>query len=327
MSGRILHLGCLAVFACAGGSAVATDDSVQLPETCLLFSHFYGNGVDGMHLAWSADGLEWELLNNGKGTIIPSIGESALMRDPSVVRGPDGIFHMVWTTAWAGRTIGYASSPDLLNWSEQVLVPVMEHEPLAQNCWAPEIHYIPEEEHFLILWSTTLLGEFPETALSNRRQERNHRIYFTTTRDFRSFGPTALYYDGGFNVIDAALVPDGRGEWLMFVKHEAFSPVTEKNIRMIRALTWRGPFSAPSEPVSGDYWAEGPSAVWFNGRLHVYFDKHDLGRYGMVRTSDLSTWEDLSDRTSFPEHARHGTFLTVPRELIIDLMNASATKP
>lgn len=304
-----------------GGAATSLAEEAPLPETCYIFTHFYWTGESGMHLAWSRDGLEWELLNDGEGVILPMIGESRLMRDPSVVRGGDGRFHMVWTTSWSGQTIGYASSDDLVNWGPQQLIPVMEHEPLAQNCWAPEIHYIPDEELYLILWSTTLLGEFPETALSNRRFTRNHRIYCTTTTDFESFTPTELYYDGGYNVIDAALIQEPSGEWLMFVKNETYSPQVEKNIRLIRARTWRGPFSAPSESISGNYWAEGPSPIYIDGELHVFFDKHDVGRYGVVKTTDTETWEDLSNRTRFPEHVRHGTFLAVPGTFMKDLLN------
>jgi hypothetical protein len=176
---------------------------------------------------------------------------------------------------------------------------------------------------FLILWSTTILGRFPETALSNRREYRNHRIYCTTTKDFETFTPTRLYYDGGFNVIDAAMIKADNDEWLMFVKHEAFSPITQKNIRMIRADTWRGPFSAPSAPVSGDYWAEGPSPIYIDGVLHVYFDKHDIGQYGMVRKRPDGSWEDLSGKTSFPIDLRHGTFLAVDRDVLENLMWSS----
>lgn len=323
MKGPLYHVVLMLLSAYTASLAAADSENLaetNLPETCHLFAHFYANGDSGMHLAWSPDGLEWKLLNGGKGLIVPAVGESRLMRDPSLVRGGDGRFHMVWTTAWSGRTIGHASSTDLVNWSEQRLIPVMEHDPRAQNCWAPEIHFIEEDDLFLILWSTTILGEFAETALSNRRHTRNHRIYYTTTRDFVEFSPTRLYYDGGFNVIDAALSRDGEGGWLLFVKNESYSPRVEKNIRMIRARTWRGPFSAPSAPISGGEWAEGPSPLFIDGRLHVYFDKHDIGHYGVVRSRDLVEWEDLSDQTRFPEHARHGTFLSIPRPLMETLL-------
>ncbi|HVK02594.1 MAG TPA: hypothetical protein VM490_03920, partial [Armatimonadaceae bacterium] len=112
-----------------------------MSERFYLFSYFVGNGEDGLHLAWSADGYRWEPLNGGRSYLTPTVGESKLMRDPHLLRAPDGTFHLVWTTAWEGRTIGYASSKDLVNWSPQKAIPVMAHEPEARNCWAPETAY------------------------------------------------------------------------------------------------------------------------------------------------------------------------------------------
>lgn len=37
------------------------------------------------------------------------------MRDPSICQGPDGIYHLVWTSSWTDRIIGYASSRDLIH--------------------------------------------------------------------------------------------------------------------------------------------------------------------------------------------------------------------
>jgi hypothetical protein len=55
------------------------------------------------------------------------------MRDPCIIRDKDGIFHMVWTVSWNEKGIGYAWSRDLINWSQQKYIPVMEHEPEARN--------------------------------------------------------------------------------------------------------------------------------------------------------------------------------------------------
>jgi len=39
------------------------------------------------------------------------------MRDPSMVRTPDGTYHLVWTTSWKGDLgFGYAYSKDLIHW-------------------------------------------------------------------------------------------------------------------------------------------------------------------------------------------------------------------
>lgn len=291
----------------------------SLPDECFVFAYFEVNGEDGLRLAWSRDGLKWDLLQAGRSFLAPTVGEAKLMRDPCLLLGPDGVFRLLWTTSWAGRTIGYASSTDLLHWSQQKAIPVMEHEEQAQNCWAPELIWDAAQEHYLIFWSTTILGHFPETELSNTRPERNHRIYSCTTRDFESFTPTRLHYDGGFNVIDASLVPHGH-EWLMFVKNETVQPNTEKNIRLIRAQTPDGPFGPASPPITGDYWAEGPSALWHGDELWVYFDKHRIGTYGLVRSRDLQHWEDASDQIAFPRDARHGSVLRVPSAILKPLL-------
>lgn len=294
----------------------------SVPDHGYLFAHFYNNGESGLHLAWSADGLKWNLLNNGESYIVPQVGESKLMRDPSLVYGPDGMFHMVWTTSWGGLTIGYASSPDLISWSEQRALPVMGHEPDAANCWAPEIHWDPTTETYLILWSTTIPGTFPETALSNRRPTRNHRIYSTNTRDFIDFTPTRLHYDGGFNVIDAALAQTST-DWVMVVKNEELSPKTQKNIRVLRAPTPYGPFTAPSEPISTSEWSEGPYIIQVGDAWHVYYDQHMVDVYGLVRSYDLLNWEPMDGKTSFPPDVNHGSFVKVPGSVIQHLIEAT----
>lgn len=295
----------------------------KLPETCYLFAYFYHDReAEGFRLAWSADGYDFKMLNEGRSYLKPTAGEAKIMRDPHLYRAPNGTFHLVWTTGWTGRTIGYASSPDLVNWSEQKTLAVMAHEPEAQNCWAPELIWDEAKRHYLIFWSTTILGRFPHTAMSNRRPERNHRIYATTTKDFATFTPTVLLYDAGYNVIDANLIPadDGTTDWLMFVKDETFAPVTQKNIRLIRGATPAGPWGPVSAPLTGNYWAEGPAAIKVGDEYRVYFDKHMLNAIGLVRSHDLKTWEDVSERVSFPADARHGCILAVPRKIVEQLL-------
>ena len=114
-------------------------------EDVYLFSYFMNNGEDGLHLAYSEDGSTWTPLQENQSFLTPTAGKDKLMRDPCITKGPDGIFHMVWTTSWSGNTIGYANSRDLINWSKQVAIPVMAHEDSVMNCWAPEINYNPDD--------------------------------------------------------------------------------------------------------------------------------------------------------------------------------------
>ena len=88
-----------------------------------LFSYFTGNGEDGLHFAHSTDGYKWTAINGGKSLLKPTAGSDKLMRDPSIVRGPDGTFHMVWTVSWGERGIGYSSSQDLIHWDAAAIHP------------------------------------------------------------------------------------------------------------------------------------------------------------------------------------------------------------
>ncbi len=126
--------GCISiVLACFYSCAVYSQPGAKT----YMFSYFKGNGEDGLHLATSKDGLVWTALNHDSSLLRPQVGKEKLMRDPCILEGKDGYFHMVWTASWKDKGIGYARSRDLINWSEQQFIPVMAQEPNALNCWAP----------------------------------------------------------------------------------------------------------------------------------------------------------------------------------------------
>lgn len=285
-----------------------------------LLSYFRGNGEDGLHLAFSRDGYNWAAINNDKSFLAPRVGtKERLMRDPSVARGPDGTFHMVWTTGWTdGRGIGYASSKDLIEWSEQKFIPVMAHEPTARNCWAPELFFDTAGQQFIIIWSTTIPGRFPETEKVGDN-DHNHRIYVTTTNDFETFTPTKLFYDGGFNVIDAFILK-GADKHYLIVKDETKNPVAKKNLRIASADNVMGPYTNMSDPFTIS-WVEGPSAIRIGDEYFVYFDHYTRPQYyGAVKSKDLKTWEDVSKQMRFPAGARHGTVFAVSEDVLAKLL-------
>jgi hypothetical protein len=285
-------------------SLTANGQTTGTEGTCLLFSYFTENGEDGLHLAWSNDGLVWEALNGGKSLLKPMVGKDMLMRDPCIAAGPDSTFHMVWTVSWNDTTVGYASSRDLITWSEQRAIPVMAHEPTARNCWAPEIAYDDTHGGWMIFWSTTIPGRFDNPG-SASEDGYDHRIYCTTTRDFTAFTPTKLLYNPGFNVIDGTILKSA-SVYLLFFKDERLTP-PRKNIRWTSGWKIDGPYGPPSPPITGAYWAEGPTALMIGDAWYVYFDRYREERFGAVRSNDLQAWEDISDRVRFPEGARHGT--------------------
>lgn len=290
--------------------------SDQEPEV-YMFSYFMNNGEDGLHLAYSEDGLNWTALKDNQSFLTPTAGSDKLMRDPCIIKGKDGEFHMVWTVSWNEKGIGYASSSDLINWSEQKFIPVMDHEANARNCWAPELFYDKESDSYMIYWATTIPGRFPETDTSGDNGY-NHRMYFTTTKDFENFSETQLLYDKGFNVIDATIhkIED---KYVMFLKDETKHPEPEKNIRIANSTELAKNYSEASEPIT-DNWVEGPTAVQTDSGWIVYFDRYTNHEMGAIFSADLKIWHDISGDLHFPDGTRHGTVFKVKKSILEKLL-------
>ena len=311
----------LGLYSCGNKQQTTSTSSAQ-PETeeetpLYLFSYFKGNG-DGLHLAYSKDGMKWETLFNDSILLKPEIGKDKLMRDPSIVQDEEGTFHMVWTTGWWDQGVGYASSKDLINWSEQQNIPVMKKFEGTKNTWAPELFYDKKDKTFYIFWASTIPGAFPDLPTSESEKGLNHRQYYVTTKDFKTFSDTQLFFEPGFSVIDGAILQKD-DTYYLFVKNENSSPA-EKNVRV---TSNNEPFEFPttvSEPITGDYWAEGPAPLQVGEYVYVYFDKYRDKRYGAVRSKDMINWEDISDSISFPQGTRHGTAFTVSNTFFQNLI-------
>lgn len=297
-----------------------------------VFAYFTKNGEDGLHLAASSDGYHWDKLNGGASYLKPTVGMSKLMRDPCIVRGPDGIYHMVWTAGWTENGIGYASSTDLVHWSAQRYLPVMAHEPGTLNAWAPEIAWDGKRGEYLIFWSSTVPGKFP-AGEGQGDGKYNHRIYATTTKDFVSFTPTRLFYDPGFSVIDATFLHAQGRDWLL-VKDETRKP-PRKYLQLASADSIQGPFGPLSAPITPPgLWTEGPTALQVGADVILYYDAYTAKHYGALRArgGDLSTWEDVTAEMRFPDEGtavrmRHGTAIAVPAALLQALRKAPLSPP
>ena len=303
------------------GCAVEVPEAV--PPEAFLFAYFTGNGEDGLHLAGSVDGYRWEALGGGKSFLPPLAGKEKLLRDPCVARGPDGLWHVVWTCGWWENRIGYAATADFVHWTKVRELPVMAHEPTVRNTWAPEVVLDAANAQFVLFWASTIPGRFPATDGSSE-DGLDHRLYATTTRDWVTFTETRLLLDPGFSVIDGTFVRTRDGELLLLVKDETLRP-EKKHLRCVPAEGWLGPFGPPRAPFSRS-WVEGPSALWVGDHFVVYFDCYRDGRFGALRTTDFATFEDVSDRIVLPAGCRHGTASAVPLSLLEALRSRRGTE-
>ena len=266
----------------------------------------------------SRDGYIWKALNEGKAILAPPVSKKTkLTRDPSITRGPDGVFRLVWTVSWDGRSFGYACSKDLITWQDAQPVPSLPDEPTTRNTWAPEIFYDDDSEQFYIIWSSTIPGKFSPADDGTSEDRYDHRVYFTTTKDFKTFTPSKLYFDPGHNVIDAFLAKKD-GVYHLFYKDETLRP-ERKIILEATAENIEGPFTE-GRVISAQSWVEGPSALLIGSDWIVYYDCYRDGKYGAVRSRNGGNWEDVANLISFPKGTRHGTAFEVDQDIYDNLV-------
>jgi len=320
--------------------AVAQPASVA--ATPWLFVGFKRDSKDGVYYALSPDGYRWHLVNGGKPVVRPT-EPAELMRDPFIQRAPDGGFRMVWTWSWySPHVIGYSESHDLLTWSPHRQLAVMDNEPTAVNVWAPALYFEPDQKRWQIFWSSTIPGRSPgddSGDIANLPGAAapiglNHRIYSTTTADFQSFTPAKLFFDPGYSVIDATLLPPttSGGRFVLIYKDERKVPVLQKHLLTATGPTIEGPWTNLSQPIS-ETWSEGAAIIPVRATAEspagflAYYDHYSHGQhYGAVFSPDLTHWTDALSRIRFPAEMRHGSFVAIT-QAEYDRLEALARMP
>lgn len=284
-----------------------------------LFAYFIGEGATGLHMAWSKDGFKWTPLKGGKSFVKPGVGDY-LMKDPHLSQTPDGIYHLVWATGEFRRDIGYAWSKNLIDWSAQRLIPVMENDTLVMNVWAPEMIFDADNQRFMLYWSSTVPKKFKETDKQNDSLPSglryNHRIYRKFSSDLKNWGPTEMFFEPGFNVTDAHIAEDS-GRFMLFVKDETnMGKNIQNNIKMSTSYSITGPYDTKVKVVSRRTWAQSPTAIRIDSQYVVYYQKQKQRKMGAMATKDFKVWKDITDSLSFPKGVGHGTILRVPVKMM-----------
>jgi len=292
--------------------------SCKTKKEVYMYSSFHEPANEGLRLLYSFDAYHWTDLNHT--FIKPEVGAEKIMRDASIVQGPDGIFRLVWTTGWKNdQSIGYASSPDLIHWSKQEHIPVMAYEPTAKNAWAPELFYDNEGKQFIIVWASCVPGRFPK---GQEDEDNNHRLYYTTTTDFKTFAPTKLFMDPGFSVIDATIVRCSKNDYVLVMKDNTRP---ERDIKVGFSKNVLGPYTNISKPVT-PLFSEGPSVAHTGKDWLIYYDAYRDKKFGAVKTRDFVTFTDATNEISIPQGHKHGTIFKVNKAVLDNLKKQIANQ-
>ena len=282
-------------------------------------SSFHEPADEGLRFIYSRDGLHWDSI---PGTwLAPELGDS-IMRDPSIWRGEDGTYHLVWTIAWKGDTgIGYSSSTDLIHWTPQRRIPVMDSIRHTYSVWAPELFYDDTKGEYMIVFT----AQVDDKTSTGRRNEHGdyHRMYYVTTRDFVAFSEPRLLYDAGYSCIDGVIVKRGEGDYVLVAKDNRKA---NSNLRVAFSRRPEGPYTLPlSRPFTGIF-AEGPSVTKVGDTYYIYYDLYRRHIYGASTTKDFIHFTDVTSNAAFPAGHKHGTVFKAPASTVEALIRASQKK-
>ena len=315
---RTLLLGaclCVSFLPAAAQTATTSADEGEY----YVSSSFHEPADEGLRFIYSRDGLHWDSI---PGTwLAPELGDS-IMRDPSIWRGEDGTYHLVWTIAWKGDTgIGYSSSTDLIHWTPQRRIPVMDSIRHTYSVWAPELFFDDTKGEYMIVFT----AQVDDKTSTGRRNEHGdyHRMYYVTTRDFVAFSEPRLLYDAGYSCIDGVIVKRGEGDYVLVAKDNRKA---NSNLRVAFSRRPEGPYTLPlSRPFTGIF-AEGPSVTKVGDTYYIYYDLYRRHIYGASTTKDFIHFTDVTSNAAFPAGHKHGTVFKAPASTVEALICASQKK-
>jgi beta-xylosidase len=328
------------------GTAAATKDIVltvrELPEaapyTGYAFSYFTGNTIAGEKIYMAAskgnNALSW-VTTNGDNPILTSTMGTKGLRDPFMIRSPEGdTFYMLATdlsigsgTSWGdaqtngSRYLEVWESHDLIHWGEQRHVLVAPDG--AGDAWAPEASWDADLGSYVVYWASNM-------TINGKTY---HRIYYATTRDFRTFGKPVLWQDPGTSVIDTDVLKEG-GTYYRFTKDEGSSTgcsdiIQEKSTNLLAVDDISDPTYDPNNRKwqkvascigknAGTSAVEGPTAFKANPgdtsghQYYLFVDEYGGRGYIPLATDDLDNpgWS-VPSSYNLPASPRHGTVLPV----------------
>ncbi|WP_424294062.1 arabinofuranosidase [Gordonia sp. (in: high G+C Gram-positive bacteria)] len=289
---------------------VAAAEPAPSPGWKYTMVGFSNSSVRDMDVYTSSDGTDFQLLK--KAAYRPPAG---VVRDPSIFRHTNGLYYITYTTG--DTSIGFASSPDLVNWTPMKNWPLPfccaflpgtgdgkgplplpgvngsagfrdgpSLSPFTTKAWAPEWFVDGNTVNIIVSMSTG--GGFVPYLMTA----------LNSSLTLWSF-PVAL--DGiGADHIDTTIVKVG-STYHAFTKNE-----TKKTIQHAVAPTLRGRYSYVT-PGDWGTLVEGPAVTQLpNGTWRLYLDSYKAGDYVYSDSSDgMRTWTKPAKLTSVSGTVRH----------------------
>mgnify|MGYP000866029714 FL=1 len=282
---------------------IISDDTPEpITDSGYIMAYFkQAPGEYGLNLCYSTDGLHWRNINDGKPVLYAQMGTKGI-RDPYIFRKQDGKFGIVATdmlgTNWGDTSqyIHYWESEDLINFTERL---IKVHNRSNMHAWAPEVFYDENRKQYGIYWAGNT---------------DYNRIYVNYTTDFVTVSDCEVFFDPGYDVIDAHIVGD-KGMYYLFFKDERTSGKSIKAAKSSSLTPMSFSVFTPNFITSAN--TEGPFVFKDNNSdsWYMYVDLFaNNGNFECWKTNDLNalTWTKVTG-ISVPSGVRHGSVISVNR--------------
>lgn len=312
----------------------------QQEMTDYFFAYFTGEGkADGEQIYFSAsqDGLNWNDLNDGKPSLVSSLGEKGV-RDPYILRSPEGDkFYIIatdlkingngnWDRAQkaGSQSLLVWESDDLIDWGEPRLVEVSAS--IDAGCtWAPEAAYDPLTGEYIVYWSSKVKGD----------NYAKQRVYYTRTRDFCTFSEPQVWIDKDQSSIDTTVIAHNNAYYRL-TKNEGGETnslgAKTKTLFLEKSDTLLGEYThIASDSLNANQYVEGPAIYKLNADdsasdkwILLADDFGGIGYYPLeISDLDSGTFTKLESGFKMPSDARHGTPIAISAEEYDRLMKAN----
>lgn len=293
-------------------SAAVTLITACGPKTDAYLMAYFSDSDHCLHMAVSMDGYEFTAVNDNYPVIAAdTVAEQKGLRDPYIMRGPDGTYYIAATDLHIfGQRYGYRTtqferdqrefgwgnnknlallkSKDLIHW-EHSLVRVQQMAGFNDigAAWAPELIWDDRKNAVMIYWTI-------------RRGNGDCKLYYAyANKDFTGFAtePELLYQKevGDPGCLDGDIVKGNDGRYYL---HHAEYDEGFSGIMVAVSDNINGPYEyLPGIVDKEEKAAEAPN-VWKRYGTDTYVLMYDcFGRrpsnFGFLETTDFKTYTDI----------------------------------
>ncbi len=329
---KSILLGILLMMLCFAGTIQAKQKA-----NCYLMIYF-ADEDHGIHMAVSKDGYTFTALNDNKPVISgDSVAEQRGVRDPFILRGPDGMYYAAATdlhifaqkagiraTQWErdqkefgwgnNKNLVLLKSRDLIHWKHALVrVQTMKGFENIGAAWAPQLYWDESKKAMMVYFTI-------------RRGNGACKLYYAyADKKFENFtDKPKLLFDktvGDSTALDGDIVKGNDGKYYLHYAEydEGFS-----GIKLAVADHLTGPYKYQPELIDVEPKACEAPTVWKRYGTDTFVLTYDCfgifpPNFGFLETKDFKTYTDIGHfndeggkmKTTNFSRPKHGSFTPI----------------